>query len=368
MPKISLVTNAGAASGVGGYAFTLAKNLRVLSPTGYDIELVNLNDQVSQLPVWPGILSAKPIVWLRAGKAWQNKNPNVLGDIVHLTNQSLSFLAGKQRSVVTVHDIFELTDPQTVKGRLLYRYLYGGIKKAGHIIAVSAFSARTVQEYYNIPADRITVIPNGANPDIAPIPDFKNSVAYHALKRELHLEQAQPIILFVGSDHPRKNLPALLQAVAQLKISYPQIALLKVGLPGFVQERVKNLEKVDELNVHDSVHFLGEVSNSRLNELYNLADVVAVPSLAEGFGLAALEALAAGRPAVVANTTALPEVVGSAALLVNPERPEEIAVAIEKIIKNPALAADLKEKGLAQASKFTWRSAAEKTLEVYKRI
>ena len=137
------------------------------------------------------------------------------------------------------------------------------------------------------------------------------------------------------------------------------------GAPGWLSEDVDRL--VDELGLRPYCHFLGHVSNCDLLQLYNAAACLVHPAFYEGFGLTPLEAMACGTPVVVANVSSLPEVVGDAALLVNPNSDEEITVALMRIISDTALREELREKGLRRASAFSWQGAAIQTMAVYQR-
>ncbi|MBM2826407.1 MAG: glycosyl transferase group 1, partial [Dehalococcoidia bacterium] len=123
-----------------------------------------------------------------------------------------------------------------------------------------------------------------------------------------------------------------------------------------------------DLGVEDKIAFLGEVPEEELPLFYNTADVLALPSIYEGFGFPALEAMACGTPVVASNRTSVPEVVGDGGILIDPTKPEEWAEQISRVLSDTALAQGLKERAIKRAAQFTWEKTAEETLEVYRRI
>jgi glycosyltransferase involved in cell wall biosynthesis len=141
--------------------------------------------------------------------------------------------------------------------------------------------------------------------------------------------------------------------------------LVLAGAPGWLYEEVYAL--VDKLTLKPYCHFLGRVSAADLQHLYNAALCLVHPAFYEGFGLTPLEAMACGTPVVVSNVSSLPEVVGDAALLVNPQSDEEITVALWRVLTDTALRAELRAKGLQRAVVFSWRQAAEQTMAVYRK-
>jgi glycosyltransferase involved in cell wall biosynthesis len=174
-------------------------------------------------------------------------------------------------------------------------------------------------------------------------------------------------ILFVGTLEPRKNVPGLLQAYRQLVDAKATDALLVlVGGKGWLYEEI--FERVETLRLAGRVRFLQGVANNDLPALYNAAGVLVAPSFYEGFGLPPLEAMACGTPAVVANRASLPEVVGDAGLLIDPDNVEDIAQAITRVLADERLRARMREDGLAQAACFSWERTARETLNVYRQM
>lgn len=371
MKRIARITNAYPNSGVGSRAYELAKRMR--NTTDFTFEdimldgttraLIRNHDILHALSKWPSFLNSKSMSWIRLAPLLKEY------DGYDLTNQSLSFIAKKrQLSIVTVHDIIELTHPQSSGATLLNKYLQSGIPKAKHIIAVSEFTKQQVCDYFTYPEERITVIPNGVSDAFHPVEHFSETQEYKQALQDLQLEHKAPFILFVGSEHPRKNLQLVLQAIANLKQEFPDITLIKVGGPGIAAGRNSTLSLMDSLGIHDRVVFVEDVAELTLINLYRLAHILVAPSFLEGFGLTPLQAMACGTPVVCSNTTSLPEVVGNAALTCAPDNLLAFTENIRSVLTDRDLAQLLTKKGLEQAKKFSWDQAAKQTLEVYKKV
>jgi glycosyltransferase involved in cell wall biosynthesis len=175
----------------------------------------------------------------------------------------------------------------------------------------------------------------------------------------------KPYVLYVGSLTERKNLVRLLRAFAKIHHRCPEYLLVLAGPRSWKQSPIESTVK--ELNLWEHVQLTGPVTDHELPALYNGASLFAFPSLYEGFGLPVLEAMACGAPVVTSNTSSLPEVAGDAAILVDPLNVEQIAEAMWLVLSQPALAAALREKGLARAAQFTWERTARETVAVYSR-
>jgi len=172
-----------------------------------------------------------------------------------------------------------------------------------------------------------------------------------------------PYVLTVGTIEPRKNHVRLIKAFEVVASAFPALKLVIAGKSGWLNGEVFKTAK--ESSVGSRILFLNYVSDADLPELYRLAEVMAYPSLYEGFGLPALEALACGTPVLTSNNSSLPEVVGEAALLVDPMSVSEIAAGLTAAIENPELRSRMRALGFIQARRFSWDRAARETLRVY---
>jgi glycosyltransferase involved in cell wall biosynthesis len=289
--RIAYLTNSSDVSGVGhrakkidGVITRMVKEMRLVHfcLDGRRGLLSKEGRPIAWVKQWPGLLGSKSVSWVRLGKKLKryvgNKEKEPY-DLFHATNQTLSWLVSNLHPmVVTVHDLIELTEPQDQRAKLLNRYLLNGIEKADHIIAVSNYTAGQVKEHFNIGEDKITVAHNGVGRGFSRIENFSESVANFEIRRELKISKEAKVVLFVGSDHPRKNVIGALEVFRQVKEEYGEVIFLKVGEPGISLEREKLLKTMDELNIREAVRLVGSVSDDRLNEIYILGDVLLYPS------------------------------------------------------------------------------------------
>ncbi len=295
---------------------------------------------------------------------------NRLRGIVHLPNQHLGRYGNFLRTpyIITVHDLIRYLDLkgyETYIHRPNHRdkfYLgldYKGIKKATRVIAISEATKRDLMHHLGILDEQISVIYMGVDHTT-----FKPSLQPSQLEH--------PYILFVGSEHPRKNLPNLLRAFKRLKEQprFKKLKLVKVGKAGGpeIDFRRQTVRIMDSLNLNQEVIFTETVPEKDLVAYYRGAKCFVFPSLYEGFGLPPLEAMACGCPVISSDTSSLPEVVGEAAIKVSPHDIEELAVALEKILTDRELRENLIARGATQAAKFSWEQTAKKTLEIYEGV
>lgn len=300
---------------------------------------------------------------------WQ---PNT--DIYHLTTQEMGLLLlrpQQARTLVTVHDILpftlrqqphlsELRDPVS---QLVYRLAMRGLQKATHLIADSNYTKRCLETALHIAPKRISVVPLAIDHTL-----FRPQPVPATFWQRFNLPQNKHLILYVGSDAPRKNLPRLLAAFQQVRETFEDALLVKVGAATSAERHITFMADVERQQLTEHVRVFSDVGAAELVWFYNAASVFTFPSLYEGFGLPPLEALACGTPAVCANTTSLPEVVGDAALLCDPHHSAELADAICRILASPTLAQHLCQRGIDQASQFTWQRTAQQTYRVYQQL
>jgi glycosyltransferase involved in cell wall biosynthesis len=270
------------------------------------------------------------------------------------------------RSVVTIHDCIHLMFPQYLPNRLAHGYARASMWAAAHrarrIFTVSETSKADILRYCNVPPERITVIYNAIDDRIA-VPPSEEEVEQTRERYQLH----GPFALYVGNIKPHKNLERLIDAFHLVRLQgFERLQLLIIGdqiskYPGLRRA-------VDRFKLHKHVRFLGFVPDQTLAALYQLATVFVFPSLYEGFGLPPLEAMARGTPVVTSNTSSLPEVVGDAAILVDPYRAESIADGMKQVLGDAALRATLRERGLARARIFSWRKSVQQVRDVYGEI
>ena len=266
--------------------------------------------------------------------------------------------------IVTCHDLISIFFPENLPlaSRLFYsKWEPFSYRKASRIIAISEHTKKDLMAFLKIPAEKIRVIPLAASRDFRPI---KSKKMLKKVQKKYHT--GANYLLDVGTLEPRKNLPFLVRAFALAVREGADINLVITGKKGWYYEGLFTL--VDDLNLRDKVIFTGYVAEKDLPALYSGAQAFVFPSLYEGFGLPPLEAMACGVPVICSSTSSLPEVVGSAGLLIPPKDERIWAKNMIKILKDRGLAQTLSRMGIRQAKKFSWEETARKTIAVYKEV
>jgi glycosyltransferase involved in cell wall biosynthesis len=269
--------------------------------------------------------------------------------------------------IVSIHDLSFEHLPHTFNRRSrtqLRLTVRHSAKRAARILSLSEHTRRDIMDTYGIEAARVSSIPLAAPAYLVRVEDDRE------LQRVRHSYGiGNYYILSVGSIQPRKNLARLIRAYASLRVKYPARELPKLVLVG---KRAwlydDTLRALEETSLGSSVILTGYVPESDLSALYSGALCFVYPSYFEGFGLPPLEAMKCGTPVIVGNTTSLPEVVGDAALSVDPFDVEALAAAIERLINDSALRSQLSVKGQARARMFDWCETARRTLAVYEQV
>ena len=267
-------------------------------------------------------------------------------------------LLGDTPAVVTVHDLTTLLLPEThrLKVQVTQVPLLGrSLARARRILAVSEATAADVRQFFPEAADRLRVILGGVAPRFRPA----SAEQVAAIRSELGCPDGY--VLYVGTLEPRKNVELLVDAWLALREEHADVPpLLLVGGYGW---KSRGLYARLEALAGEGVRLLGWQADDEHLRVLQAARCFVYPSLYEGFGLPAAEALACGVPAIVANTSSLPEVVGDAALLVDPHDPGDLAEAMRRVLQEPGLAADLAARGPRQAARFSWERSAEQLEE-----
>jgi glycosyltransferase involved in cell wall biosynthesis len=267
-------------------------------------------------------------------------------DLFHGLNQRLPDLP-LCAAVSTFHDLFVLTSEYSTAE---FRERFAGQARraaagSSAIITVSEFTKAQVVSLLGVPADRVHVVHHGIR-----------TLPYPRMARE-------KVILNVGAIQARKNL---LRLVAAFETVDPSYRLVLAGSRGFGADEI--LARIEKSPARDRISVPGYVSNADLAGYYARAAIFAFPSLDEGFGMPVLEAMAAGAPVIASNSSALPEVAGDAALLVDPEDTEALATALRSVIENKSLRNELCSRGSQRIGVFTWENAVRKTWDVYREV
>jgi glycosyltransferase involved in cell wall biosynthesis len=292
-------------------------------------------------------------------------------DVVHLTHRThatLLYRRFRQPVVVTVHDVIHYQHRQDPSMHI-YRHQVQkqfdtlsirALRRATAIVASSQYTRQVLLTELNLPPDKVYSVPLGVDQQ-----RFSPRTAPDWFLDKYGLARDGIYVLHVGTDEARKNLATLVTAFSMVHATHPQARLLRVGRPLYAEQRHSLVEQVRSLGLENSVTMIDDVPDDELGFFYNLARVFVFPSLAEGFGLPVLEAMACGTPVVCSNTTSLPEIAADAALLIDPADATALAEAIAVLFQDETRWAHCREAGIERAAQFSWQHTADKTAEVY---
>ncbi len=268
----------------------------------------------------------------------------------------------RARTVLTVHDLSFVRMPECADPNLrayLNKAVPRSVHRADLVLADSQNTKRDLVELLGVNPQQIEVIYPGVEERFRPIED---QALLENVRRRYDLPAR--FILGLGTLEPRKNFPRLIEAFASLQVGkFASLHLVIAGRPGWLYEGI--FAAVERLGLEGKVAFPGFIADEDLPALYNLAELFVFPSLYEGFGLPPLEAMACGVPVVASNSSSLPEVVGEAALTVDPMDVKGLAEAMGRLLDDGALRKRMIERGLERARTFTWEGAARKLVSVY---
>ena len=293
-------------------------------------------------------------------------------DLIHVPNTPYRPLFSRVPFVVTVHDLLDYmyrSRTNNVMRRTVHAYLTRAVMQhAARIFAVSNFTKRDVSRYFKVDPWKIEVVYNALD---------ERFTRGHATPEEQAMVRGRyqieaPFLLYAGRISPHKNVARIIEAFSALKGelakdgAFPDLKLIVIG-----DEVTKNPDirrAVIRSGMQHEVRFLGFVPIDTLRIFFDMAKVFVFPSLYEGFGLPPLEAMAHGTPVVASSTSSLPEVVGNAAVQVNPENVFEISRALHRVLTDQLLRERMKAAGLEQAKLFSWETSVRRMLQVYQEV
>jgi len=268
--------------------------------------------------------------------------------------------------VVSIHDVSYLEHPEffTRSRRMQLQFtVERTVRRAAKILTLSEFSRNGIAKAYGLDPSKIAVVPAACSDIFKPVSRAK---AKAFVEGRFQIEQ--PFVLFVGDLQPRKNPLGLIHAFESLVVNCPELPhhLVMVGKDTWNSPRVH--QAAENSPFGNRIHFTGWVDDSELLQLYNACDIFAFPSFYEGFGIPILEAMACGRAVACAQTSAMPEVAGKSAVLFDPHSTDGMMAAMRDLLRNAELRARMERAGLQNASRFTWRGTARKTLDIYHEV
>ncbi len=302
---------------------------------------------------------------LLAGPALRHHARRLKGALYFEPNYVLVRYEGP--AVATVHDLSTLRFPEfqpARRVRFLERHLAATVDRADHLLTVSEFVRREMIELLGVKPERVSAIHSGVDaafhPRAADDPTLLGTLARRGLEPGAYL-------LSVATFEPRKNLEGLVAAYANLpaaqRRAYP---LVLVGAPGWKNESLQ--QALDKLGDRGEVRRLGFVPEAELPLLYAGARLFVYPSLYEGFGLPPLEAMASGTPVITSSGTAMEEVAGGAATLIEPRNTEALRDAISGLLAEPEKLAVQREQGLKRAQTLTWQRTVDQAVDIFRRV
>ena len=351
-------------SAAGGIRRYMAGLVPALLALGEPIEIVALGghavphgvDRV-QAPVHP----PTNLGWTLVGLPRAAARARV--DLIHAPAYTAPLWAGVP-VVLTIHDVSYARHPEWYpyrRDRLRRLFYRRSAHAAAALITDSHFSAHEIQAAYGIPTERITVAPLGVANEFSP-PSGKDFAA------DLPAGVSTPFLLHVGDLHDRRNLAVVVDALIQARRHFgvaPALTLVMAGVDRGIGDGL--LAIAAEADARDAVVRLGVVEEAQLHALYGAATALVYPSRYEGFGLPVLEAMASGTPVIGSRAASIPEVLGDAGMLVDPEDTKGWTEAIVSVANDEHRRAAMRAAGLARAAEFTWTRTARITLDVYRR-
>jgi glycosyltransferase involved in cell wall biosynthesis len=290
-------------------------------------------------------------------------------DLFFLPNQNFVSISRRTKLVVTAHDLSFLLFPETFsfKQRLWHFFVNfrATAKRADRILAVSRSTADDIRTRYRLPAQKVRVVQSGLHPRFEA--SSRNALETLSVKERYRLPYRY--ILSFGTFEPRKNSLALLSAYETLQALGGKAAeahLVLAGSPGWKTKRL--MRRIESSPAREKIHVLGYVPEEDKLALYSLASAFVYPSLYEGFGFPPLEALACGVPVIASHSSSLPEIVGEAAILIDPYQPNEILQALQAVLGDASLASLLVRRGEEGRGRLSWRAAAKETRAVFREL
>lgn len=356
----------GSTTGVGRYIEWLLQNLAEIRSPEMQIQILCRPGQADSSNLPQRVLGGVEALANPLGLAQQVLLPRIVKKancrLFHYTYFDPPWLLPRP-FVATCYDIEPLRHPEMFSARIVwyYRIFATGLRRAERIFVISESTGRDLVELLHLAPERVRVTYLGVDSSFRPV---DNPEILAVLRARYLLPECY--VLYIGNTMPHKNLPRLIEAMARVHQLEPEVALLLAGRRDKYRPAVE--QAIATAGLENVVRFLGGIPEEDLPTLFSGAQVFAYPSLYEGFGLPALEAMACGTPVVTSNCSSLPEIVGDSAIVVDPNDSTEIADGILRLLRNPTEAKRFANAGLQRARQFTWRRCAEQHLDLYREV
>jgi glycosyltransferase involved in cell wall biosynthesis len=281
-------------------------------------------------------------------------------NIKHITTQEFAYIQNSlemDKTIITCHDlipwVYENDRSKFWKDNI------NGLKKADTIITISEFSKNEIIKNLDYPPKNIHIVKDAVDHSRYYLNRNKH------ISNQFNISDNQKIVLYVGSEMPRQNVPNLIKAFALLKKKVPDIKLVKIGESQSYGARNTILKLIKELDLQNDVKFIGYVPEEDMPKWYNASDILVYPCDYAGFGLPPLEAMACGTPVITSDTTSLPEVVGGAGIMIDPKDVKLMSDKMYDVLTDNALNENMVTKGLKRVKLFNWDESAQKTKKIY---
>jgi glycosyltransferase involved in cell wall biosynthesis len=364
MLKVLLINNRPPASGIGVYATRLFSSLKKVGNAIVFIEYVSWNSLLCEI-LFQKALQVNNVVALYSEEILRIASQSFFilkisrkfsrFHVCHIVNPALAFAVPlmMKAKVVTVHDLIPFLRARSITD-LFIRKSMNLVKNVERIICVSENTKKDLLYFIDVDPKKVSIIYHGVDHEL-----FKPRDKLEA-RRKLGLPLDRPIILNVGSEEPRKNIPILLKSFKKLLNDVPNALLVRVG------ERTAHMEKlIRNLDLSNRVLYR-RASLDEVALYYNAADLLCFTSYYEGFGNPPLEAMASGLPVIAGNRTSIPEVVGDAGILLDPFDVDGFAYWMREVLTNEDLRDRLSKAGYKRSMNFSWEKCAKETLDVYR--
>lgn len=301
---------------------------------------------------------------------WPNVDKMLGGvDVFFMPNINFISLSSRTKLVLTIHDLSYELFPETfsLKRRLWHGFINPRklCARADQIIAVSNSTLNDIISKFKVPEEKVIRIYNGVSDEMIELD--RNDSKLIEVKERYHLPFN--FILYLGTVEPRKNIPAIVKAFDQLRsLNKPDLNKYKLVIAGGMGWKTDEILKYGrEARFTDDIIFTSCITNEDKAAVYTLASLFVYPSFFEGFGIPVLEAMRCSVPVITSNSSSLPEVVGSSAIMIDPDKPDELFKAMKEVLLDKELMQHMQFQSPRQAIRFNWRTSARETLEVFAR-